>query len=252
MNPANVKKPKKKPSQSPVNAALEYEPKEKRRRSPRNSGEQIATEPPVIKVKKRRPKVTKSADSEGIEAQASKGGTILQDPEKKKHVDPVERTFDATKIALPFADTPIIRRNKEMRKGVENGHRRSSLGNRGRRASSLIDSGKSNGNQLFPLTVKPANLALALPHDEVESTEFYKHIESGLPEPRRMRQLLIWCGTRALAEKPSSTSEDYQARFSGTKQDPLSSLSILIFFSTRNPATVAEGFFRKVRVIRLV
>jgi kinetochore protein Mis13/DSN1 len=53
----------------------------------------------------------------------------------------------ATKIALPFADTPVIRRNKEMRQGKagKGGERRSSLGMRGRRASSLIDSGNSNG-----------------------------------------------------------------------------------------------------------
>ena len=51
----------------------------------------------------------------------------------------------ATKIMLPFADTPVINRNKEMRKGGKDGHRRSSTGLRGRRASSLIDSGMSNG-----------------------------------------------------------------------------------------------------------
>jgi kinetochore protein Mis13/DSN1 len=52
----------------------------------------------------------------------------------------------ATRIALPFADTPVIRRNKAMREGkVRKGERRSSLGLRGRRASSLIDSGNSNG-----------------------------------------------------------------------------------------------------------
>lgn len=52
----------------------------------------------------------------------------------------------ATKIALPFADTPVIRKNKAMREargGV--GERRSSLGLRGRRASSLIDSCNSSG-----------------------------------------------------------------------------------------------------------
>lgn len=54
--------------------------------------------------------------------------------------------------------------------------------------------------------------ALAMPHDDVEPKEFYKHIESGLPEPRRMRQLLTWCGTRALIEKPSFSSEDSNAR----------------------------------------
>lgn len=54
-----------------------------------------------------------------------------------------------TKIALPMADTPVIRKNKEMRqekgKKASGGQRRSSLGMRGRRASSLIDSGVSNG-----------------------------------------------------------------------------------------------------------
>lgn len=56
----------------------------------------------------------------------------------------------------------------------------------------------------------------ALPHDEVESSEFYKHIESeGMPEPRRMRQLLMWCGARALGEKPSFEKEDGNARLAG-------------------------------------
>ncbi|KAK2745328.1 hypothetical protein FQN55_006233 [Onygenales sp. PD_40] len=103
------------------------------------------------------------------------------------------------KIALPFADTPVIRRNKEMRKEKsQKGQRRSSLGLRGRRASSLIESGASN----------------ALPHDQVDTAQFYKHIEGdGLSEPRRMRQLLTWCATRALSAKPSgSRSGDESAR----------------------------------------
>ncbi|KAK5049391.1 hypothetical protein LTR84_004320 [Exophiala bonariae] len=105
----------------------------------------------------------------------------------------------ATKIALPFADTPVIKRNKAMREGKGGkGERRSSLGFRGRRASSLIETGNSN----------------ALPHSEVEIPDFYKHIESeGLLEPRRMRQLLTWCATRLLDEKPMGTDfEDASAR----------------------------------------
>jgi kinetochore protein Mis13/DSN1 len=40
----------------------------------------------------------------------------------------------------------------------------------------------------------------------VDVIDFYKHIESeGLPEPRRMKQLLTWCAERALDEKPSGT-----------------------------------------------
>ncbi|KAL2157387.1 hypothetical protein VTH06DRAFT_6205, partial [Thermothelomyces fergusii] len=95
----------------------------------------------------------------------------------------------AQMIALPLSDTPIINRNKEFRKkgGAKGaGGRRSSLGMRGRRASSLIDSGHS-----------------ALPHREVSPAEFYKYIAAdGLSEPRRMKQLLLWCGERALSEKP--------------------------------------------------
>ncbi|KAI9669504.1 MAG: hypothetical protein M1829_005093 [Trizodia sp. TS-e1964] len=100
------------------------------------------------------------------------------------------------KIALPFSDTPIIKRNKELRKKGTQSGRRSSLGLRGRRASSLIDSGSS-----------------AIPHRDVQSSEFYKLISSdGLPEPRRMRQLLTWCGERALGEKPSPDAEDGHAK----------------------------------------
>ena len=115
----------------------------------------------------------------------------VEDQEVAEQVATHEATHEATKIALPFADTPVIRRNKEMRRD-NNESRRSSLSMRGRRASSLIDSGISN----------------ALPHDQVETKDFYKHIESTLLEPRRMRQLLMWCGSRALGEKPSFATED--------------------------------------------
>jgi kinetochore protein Mis13/DSN1 len=59
-----------------------------------------------------------------------------------------------SKIALPFTDTPVIRRNKEMREGRGKTQRRSSLGMRGRRASSLIESGVSNGAQIdYSITI---------------------------------------------------------------------------------------------------
>ncbi|MCJ1461647.1 hypothetical protein MMC07_000244 [Pseudocyphellaria aurata] len=198
VKPAPGKRAKKK-SVDPASAvAAEVEPKEKKRRSPRNSGDrQTTADPPPIQVKKRRTKEPKTGEPKTSEAEQPIVASVQQGPESPKPTEHREISWDATKIALPFADTPIIRRNKEMRKGGGNGDRRSSLGMRGRRASSLIDSGKSN----------------ALPHDEVDSSEFYKHIESGLPEPRRMRQLLTWCGTRALGEKPSSESEDYHAGF---------------------------------------
>lgn len=51
----------------------------------------------------------------------------------------------------------------------------------------------------------------------MDTADFYKHIASeGLPEPRRMKQLLTWCATRALGERPSgSRSEDESARLAG-------------------------------------
>lgn len=61
------------------------------------------------------------------------------------------------------------------------------------------------------------SFAPALPHREVRTAEFYKHIaDEGLSEPRRMRQLLIWCATRALGDKPSSFhQEDQSAHLAG-------------------------------------
>lgn len=104
---------------------------------------------------------------------------------------PHEASVESAKITLPMSDTPIINRNKEMRK-KGTGNRRSSLGSRGRRASSLIESGQT-----------------AIPHREVNPAEFYKHIEAeGLTEPRRMKQLLTWCGERALSDKPPHGSKN--------------------------------------------
>ncbi|KAI0170625.1 Mis12-Mtw1 protein family-domain-containing protein [Pestalotiopsis sp. NC0098] len=104
--------------------------------------------------------------------------------EKAKSKGKAAKAAESKTIALPFSDTPVMNRNKEMRR--KTGGRRSSLGMRGRRASSLIDNGHS-----------------AIPHRAVDPADFYKHIEAeGLSEPRRMKQLLTWCGERALSEKP--------------------------------------------------
>ncbi|KAL9117845.1 MAG: hypothetical protein Q9187_005615, partial [Circinaria calcarea] len=180
-----TKKPRKKAASpgSYKSAPVEKEVKEvKRRRSPRNSGDGVPTEPPPSEVKKRKTK-EKGSSAPGRRKSTEPPRTDVEG-EPNESIDvvgsnsqeqQVETSGDVTKIALPFADTPIIRRNQEMRKGAGGGHRRSSLGMRGRRASSLIDGGKSN-------------------------------------EPRRMRQLLTWCGTRALGEKPSFEADDSHAK----------------------------------------
>lgn len=126
------------------------------------------------------------------------GSASVNEPAKE-----LEKSIDASKstvITLPFSDTPVINRNKEMRK-KGTGSRRSSLGLRGRRASSLIDNGHS-----------------AIPHREVETAEFYKHIEAdGLSEPRRMKQLLTWTGERCLGDKPAHGEANDLAEQAGKK-----------------------------------
>lgn len=162
--------------------------------------------------------------------ESRKAEEIKRPPERQKTPLRPQSNEDedhsATKIALPFADTPVIRKNKAMREGKSGkGERRNSLGLRGRRASSLIESGISNGEQTKILWLEIGQalmMKIALPHSEVEVVNFYKHIESeGLPEPRRMRQLLTWCATRAMGEQPGESHhahsgyEDHSARLAG-------------------------------------
>ncbi|KAF2705895.1 hypothetical protein K504DRAFT_439215 [Pleomassaria siparia CBS 279.74] len=187
-----------------------------------------APEPAQSETQVRRRSARLSTDKEQLEAHAEEAQTTKRvkksapvEKKKKKQVTPVpesqpaksvpakvgvqtpnelhvskKRDGAATKVMLPFADTPVIARNKEMRKGSKNGgHRRSSTGMRGRRASSLMDSGLSN----------------ALPHSEVEVRDYFKYIEQSQPEPRRMKQLLTWCGSKALPAKPSGNVKDSNA-----------------------------------------
>ncbi|KAK4689186.1 kinetochore protein Mis13/DSN1, partial [Tremellales sp. Uapishka_1] len=88
-------------------------------------------------------------------------------------------------MPIPISDTPIIKKNKEMRRDAE---RRSSFGMRGKRASSSFERGD-----------------LPMPHHNVPYQEFYKHISVDIYEPRRLAQLLVWCAKRALDEAIASS-----------------------------------------------
>lgn len=182
---------------SPADIPAE-EPKRTTRRTTRSSLENSHAEPeddddaiemvgatsePIVKTPKTKPKpkATRREPPPPIEP-------ITHETETQEITrTPISDTSNAgtSKISLPFSDTPVIDRNKNMRK--KDTKRRSSLGLRGRRASSLIDAGHT-----------------ATPHTAVPTTEFYKHIEAeNLTEPRRMKQLLTWCGERALGDKPA-------------------------------------------------
>ncbi|RUS20308.1 hypothetical protein BC937DRAFT_95505 [Endogone sp. FLAS-F59071] len=87
-----------------------------------------------------------------------------QQPQSRQPVDTI--------VAIPLSETPMIRKNQEIR----NGKRRSSFAMR------------------------------ALPHASIMPQDFYRHISPELPGPVRMKQLLAWCGRRAIEAQPSSTS----------------------------------------------
>ena len=105
-----------------------------------------------------------------------------------------------TFVALPISDTPIIRRNQDLRQQAT-GRRRSSLSLRGNRTSSI-----GNGFE-------------ALPHPDVAHEDFHKHIKADFPEPVRMKQLLAWCARRALDEQKAkyASTESSNAAAIGTR-----------------------------------
>ncbi|RAH40347.1 Mis12-Mtw1 family protein [Aspergillus brunneoviolaceus CBS 621.78] len=195
-------------SQPPAQAQPEPQPERaKRSTRKRDQGETVPLEK---KRRKGRPSNSRKEEQQNqqqslptpqpeLESQQQRQQSPRRASLRNGYMSPGAPQAGTATISLPLADTPVIQRNREMRgkKSVKGNNRRSSLGMRGRRASSLIDSGASN----------------ALPHRKVNTADFYKHIAADLTEPRRMRQLLIWCGTRAIGDKPSgSRSEDESAR----------------------------------------
>ncbi|GMM39012.1 hypothetical protein DASC09_063510 [Saccharomycopsis crataegensis] len=110
--------------------------------------------------------------------------TNLSQPSTKVYGSP------GKKQPLQISESPVHRRNKELR---AKSNRRSSLGNRGKRTSSI-----GNGFEVSP-------------HDDVLPSNFYKHLDQDLPEPHRMRQLLTWCFKRQF-EIDKSKSKQQKAK----------------------------------------
>jgi len=244
------------------------------RRSKRLSNENVSSDPAPSPLK---PAHAKSHANQERSPSPDKARPVTVEKKRKRGANGGEEEEKVMRIALPFQDTPVIRRNKEFRKGSAEGHRRSSSGMRGRRASSLIDEGRGNGTYDTPLPasavapdlallqVEASNwsptalvrslsftklgiptfgspmpppsdstspvtlldiqsykfaqdafadetfLGIAMPHAEVNTEEFFKHISADLTEPRRMRCLLGWCGTRALPPKPEAPKQSTPA-----------------------------------------
>lgn len=94
-------------------------------------------------------------------------------------------------IPLPIADTPVINKNRELRR---DGERRSSIGLRGQRASSSFERGEPS-----------------YPHSSVSPSQFYKHIPPDLPEPVKARWLIAWCARRTMDEHTSKSKARQRA-----------------------------------------
>jgi hypothetical protein len=45
---------------------------------------------------------------------------------------------------------------------------------------------------------------LVIPHKAVRPKEYYKHICMEMPDIQRMKTLMIWCGSHALAKRPKT------------------------------------------------
>lgn len=138
------------------------EQQKKRRNKMSFSTPDVRTEKPVRRSKRLSDEAERRAGSpqqtirrkgdEPVE-DSNRPQEIKRPPEHHETPHPPQAEIDedhsATRITLPFADTPVIRKNKAMREGKGGkGERRSSLGLRGRRASSLIETGNSNGEYI--------------------------------------------------------------------------------------------------------
>ena len=195
------RQPKKAKTQESQSQPVRRSPRGKQQQQQQQQQEQypIYDEPPLVVRKNASRKSTKASRDDGHDYDNNKGASRTSASQSRKtdqeatalagrgnRFESPEPSTHSAMIALPMSDTPINQRNKEFRKNGSSSGRRSSLGSRGRRASQLQESGQS-----------------AIPHREVDPGHFYKHISAeGLPETRRMQQLLTWCGERALPEKP--------------------------------------------------
>jgi len=72
---------------------------------------------------------------------------------------------------------------------------------------------------------------VALPHGSVSDSSFYKHIDCDLPDAERVRQLLIWCSSRAthgVSNTPSKSQPEPQPPL-----PPLSAQGVLLLKKTQ-------------------
>lgn len=209
------------------------------RRSGRLSSDNVpvAQQPSPIK-----PAHAKSHENHNRSPSPLNARPVTVEKKRRKGPDGVEEE-KTMRIQLPFADTPVIRRNKEMRKtSAENGHRRSSSGMRGRRASSLIEEKRGSGESgVVPSkdTLAPPNLtplhAEASEHAVAALSQSQWPAEADTPSPGLSTPPPSE-GLEALLQECSAM--DVQTKTSADALDPNSALP--------HPEVPATDFFKHI------
>ncbi|GJJ06638.1 hypothetical protein Clacol_000832 [Clathrus columnatus] len=143
-----------------------------------------------------------------VKGELKRGGLIITPlPISVKDVSTISHDTDVFQ-PLPSRDTPVIERNRIMRREPIEG--RPSLGRRGKRASSSFEN-----KGLIPQ-----------PHPTLDPANFHKHIDLELPDAHRTRHLLVWCASRATnSNSGSSSSLPESSSSSSTSLPPLPPLT---------------------------
>ncbi|OWB79047.1 hypothetical protein B5S32_g3256 [[Candida] boidinii] len=135
--------------------------------------------------------------SDGMESAEEVNNNDFDDIRKISEDDDSEyESAEIEKIPLNYSPSKKSTTKIDRTTRRNSQDRRLSLSNRGKRLSSI------------------GNGFVAEPHEDVPEDDFYKHLDNSLPEPHRMRQLLIWSCKR-LISKEKKSNEDYKLTESG-------------------------------------
>lgn len=96
-------------------------------------------------------------------------------------------------LKVNLSGTEPTKRNQKKAPNTKN-KRRASYHNRGKRVLSI------------------GNGFVGAPHEDVPTSDYYKLLDTSLPEPHRMRQLLIWCLKKKLDDEEKQSRDKSTAK----------------------------------------
>lgn len=177
---------------------------------------------PTVKRPRGRPKGTTKAKREKILAEAGK-----QAPGKKTNgtVGRPRKQIETSLVLSPprslqrpsrnidnFSSDDYVEQVSHVKMNLARSEA-DDFGNKeeGRNANKRRISYNNRGKRVLSI----GNGFVGVPHQDVPSEDYYKLLDTSLPEPHRMRQLLIWCFKRLLTQEERnnknniSTTEDH-------------------------------------------